>query len=151
LLEHWGAEVAWGQEADDALAIRHRELPESSIICTIDKDLKQIPGKHYNFVKEEFDEVTEWSGLFRFYSQTLTGDSTDNIRVSEGLSCKGVGSDTALRLIEGCSSESELFGSCREAYRESWGDGSDARFLLTGRLVKIKQSKDEGLWEFPTK
>jgi 5'-3' exonuclease len=150
LLDKWGAEVAWGQEADDALGIRAVSLKNEGIICSIDKDLKQIPGRHYDFVKEEFSNVTEWQGLFTFYKQCLTGDSTDNIRVVEGLSARGIGPDKAYRLLEGCVSENELFLSVRDAFRDAWGeDDPDGRLLLTGRLIKIKQRSDEPLWNFP--
>ena len=49
----WNATVTNGIEADDALGIAaSHEL--GSIICSIDKDLMQIPGDHYNFVKDEY-------------------------------------------------------------------------------------------------
>jgi 5'-3' exonuclease len=148
LLEKWQAEVAYGQEADDSLGIRQVLLGSNSIICTIDKDLKQIPGKHFNFVKDEWDEVTPWRGMYVFYNQCLTGDSTDNIRVVEGLSCKGVGPERAYLALEGCETERDLFTTVRDLYRASWEVSPDEKLLMTGQLVKIRTKPDE-LWHFP--
>src|SRR5690606_41714779 len=56
LIRRWGAEVVDGQEADDAIGIAawnsYKECPEYSIIASIDKDLRMIPGYHYNWVKD---------------------------------------------------------------------------------------------------
>ena len=49
------------------------------IICSLDKDLLQIAAVHYNWVKEEFDEVSPHTALVNFYSQLLLGDKSDNI------------------------------------------------------------------------
>jgi len=72
LVESWQGTVAEKMEADDYLGINQHE---SSIICSIDKDLLQVPGKHYNFVKKEFYEVDEETGSRNFYTQLLTGDN----------------------------------------------------------------------------
>ena len=58
LILSYNAEIAHGQEADDALGIAQCELDSTgkttqgikpnSVIVSIDKDLKQIPGWHYN-------------------------------------------------------------------------------------------------------
>ncbi len=149
LLEKWNAEVAFGQEADDALGIRATVTRGSNIICSIDKDLKQIATKHFDFVKDEWDEVDDWRGTFTFYTQLLTGDATDNIRVTEGLSCRSVGSGKALRSIEGCTTEIDLFTTCRDLYRACWEDEPDSKILLTGQLVKIRTKPDE-IWTFPS-
>ena len=76
LIATFNAEVVDGQEADDALGIAQTE---DTIICSIDKDLLMIPGRHYNFVKDEFQEVTNDSGMRHFYMQCLTGDRSDKV------------------------------------------------------------------------
>jgi len=93
LQEKYGAQIIEGYEADDALA---SEQGEGTIIISIDKDLKQIPGWHWNFVKEDAKKeyITEEEGLFRQYIQVLCGDSTDNI---EGI--PGIGMVGAERLL----------------------------------------------------
>lgn len=76
LVNEWGAEVTCGIEADDALGIAQTE---ESVICSIDKDLLMIPGRHYNWQRKEYYEISEWEGWRNFYTQLLTGDRTDNI------------------------------------------------------------------------
>ena len=72
-----------GDEADDELGILHGEMPRNSVICTIDKDLDQVPGLHYNWSAKRKGMgvyvVSPEEADFTFYSQVLTGDSTDNI------------------------------------------------------------------------
>lgn len=71
-------------EADDLMGILGSSptMPDGSIpvIVTVDKDLRQIPGWHFNPDKDDFpvrvdqEEADRW-----FYRQWLTGDATDNI------------------------------------------------------------------------
>ena len=41
-----------GYEADDEMGIQQDKETLTTVICSIDKDLLQIPGRHYNFVKK---------------------------------------------------------------------------------------------------
>lgn len=62
-------------EADDLMGIL--SVPEETAIATLDKDLNQIPGIHYNWKTGLVYWVTEESALFDRWLQVLTGDSTD--------------------------------------------------------------------------
>lgn len=84
LIKHWNAQVIDGREADDELGIEQTAHELDSIICSIDKDLLQVPGYHYNFVKGEQIFVSPYDGLRNFYSQIITGDATDNIPAFDG-------------------------------------------------------------------
>ena len=86
LLEHWNAELVHTIEADDAIGIAASR--DDCVIVSIDKDLLQIPGLHYNFVKEEFKTVTKLEGLRFFYQQCLTGDTADNVKGIPGIGPK---------------------------------------------------------------
>jgi len=70
-------------EADDALGIIQYNPPEGkdTIICTIDKDLDMIAGKHYCWrgKREGLYGVSQVEADRFFYTQLLTGDSGDNI------------------------------------------------------------------------
>jgi hypothetical protein len=79
LTEQWDAEVIEGREADDECAILTYQGDGNSIICTIDKDLDQVPGHHYDYVKKIFYHTEVDEGHALFYKQVLSGDSTDNI------------------------------------------------------------------------
>jgi len=84
----WGAYVAEGMEADDWLAIKATELGEDSVIVTLDKDLDQVEGWHYNFVKKNKYFIDKAQGLLNFYTQFLVGDSVDNIKGAKGIGPK---------------------------------------------------------------
>jgi 5'-3' exonuclease len=168
LIVDWGARIAYGMEADDMLGINQdwsHQLDEDdltdavTVICSIDKDLLQIPGSHYNFVKEQWFEVTQWEGLKWFYQQILIGDVTDNVK-----GCRGIGPVKSGRIIGAVSSgsgEEGLFEAVHQTYRTQEGkseknpEGKSEEeilksILVDGRLLKIKQTEGEALWDFPS-
>ena len=138
LVEQHKAVTAVEQEADDVLADRQNE---DTVICSIDKDLDQIAGQHYNFVKDIRYSVSPEDGLRFFYLQILKGDSTDNVPGIEG-----IGDKKAERILAGSEpNELSYVATVREAYREKYGKAGDGLMLLMGRLLKI----GGGLWEIP--
>jgi len=150
ITNEWGAMIAWGEEADDALGID--QSGDTTVICSIDKDLKQIPGRHYNWVTGEFKTISESEGLYLFYKQLLTGDSTDNITVKEGLSCPGIGGQKAYQALEGCVTEEQYWETVCKLYYKQCKDQPltdiHNRITLTGQLVKIRQ-KEGQIWNPP--
>jgi len=140
LIKYWNAELTDGWEADDALGIAQTEAiaaESPSIICSIDKDLKQIPGLHWNFVKKEEENISEFEGMRRFYTQVLTGDSTDNV---PGL--PGIGPVKAKGTLSGVGSINGLFDKTRAAYAD------DSYLRLMGRLLWVLREPGKQ-WEFP--
>lgn len=80
-IQTWGAQVVHGMEADDAISMeqwRHRD--KSTVLVTIDKDLDNTPGHHFNPRKEEYYYVTLPEADRNFWMQVATGDATDNIK-----------------------------------------------------------------------
>ena len=77
LIQVHGAEVVEGEEADDQLSIRC--VQRGDTIATIDKDLRNTSGWHYNWQKDELDYVGPHQADRNFYKQLITGDSTDHI------------------------------------------------------------------------
>lgn len=144
LVREWNAEVTDGYEADDALGINQTS---DTIICTIDKDLDMIPGKHYswpimrggNIVREgKIYEVSEVEGLRSFYRSLLVGDRTDNI-----FGVDGIGKVKAAKAIDHLETEEEMFERVAELYQ-----GDMDRMLLTGKLLYIMREEHKQ-WEFP--
>lgn len=129
LVESWQGQVAERMEADDYLGINQHE---SSIICSIDKDLLQVPGKHFNFVKKEFYEVDEETGFRNFYTQLLTGDTSDNIK---GIA--GIGPVKAKKALTGYFTEQEMFSVVREMYQ------NDEWMIMNGQCLWILRSLDD--------
>jgi len=98
LVTEWGAKVTDGIEADDALGIAQTVAPEgTTVICSLDKDLKQVPGYHYTWEmngtgstgkawKREaaLSLVKPQEGMFSFYWQMVMGDRADNVPGFDG-------------------------------------------------------------------
>lgn len=140
LLDEWQGILAVGEEADDALGIQQTSFNEKgtqSIICTVDKDLKQIAGLHYNFVTGEFSEVSYEQGVAYFYQQLLIGDRIDNIRGIDGIGVVKAG-----RIIGACDTEYDMFNAVKELY------DNDERLLMNGKMLWIRRKPNEE-WEFP--
>ena len=107
--------VVDGIEADDILAIRATSLGEEGkewCIVSQDKDLKTVPGVHFDPVKMLIEVVDPWTADFNFYCQVLTGDSVDNI---PGI--YGIGKQKAKRLLEFCEDERDMYQLCLEQYK----------------------------------
>lgn len=92
LINVWKADVVHGMEADDAMAIAQMEaydaLDEYTVICTIDKDLDQVPGWHFNWRKDDLYIVSRVDAIRYYAKQMLTGDATDNIMGVPGIGPK---------------------------------------------------------------
>ena len=131
------AVVCNGFEADDQLGIDQDKTHGATVICSIDKDLLQIPGKHYNFVKKVFQDVTYDEGIKALYIQSLVGDRSDNI-----FGVQGIGPVKAERALAELLPE-EYYEACRSLYND------DERYHLNMKLLYIWQ-KPNDFWQAPT-
>jgi 5'-3' exonuclease len=139
LLSDYQATLVEGQEADDQIGIDSTKLGDESIICTIDKDLDQIPGWHYNFVKGRMYEISNIEGMRSFYEQCLVGDTTDNIK-----GCPGIGKVKAQRRLEGCQNELEMLETVVDGYEAAYPENEWAdHLLLAGRLLWIRREPEQ--------
>ena len=136
LVTEYGGKVTDGYEADDAIGIsatRHHD----AIICSIDKDLKQIPGNHYNWRKNEFDTVSAVDGLRNFWRSVLTGDRVDNI-----IGVGGIGPVKSGRIINDLEDEWEMYQACRAMYN------NDERLHMNCKCLWILR-EEGGIWKSP--
>jgi len=78
--ENWGSVSVPKLEADDILGYKQTK---DSVICSIDKDLLQVPGNHYNFVTKQFS-ISNPINNDIFWRQMLIGDGSDNIPGYDG-------------------------------------------------------------------
>lgn len=159
LIDNYGAEVQYGIEADDRLGQeQYRDYLTSgsrgsadgdelwyecqTIICSRDKDLKMIPGWHYVWPagnqKESKFFQNETDAIRCFYSQLLTGDSTDNI-----LGLFGVGAKSSLvRAIQEMDEEQLMFQHVLEAYEKRFGTYATQFMYENAQLLWIGRSLD---------
>ena len=158
LVSHHGGIIVDGMEADDALAIeqwnnyKQIELIKNkgrendpkfknwtqTIICTIDKDLDQIPGWHYNWNKKEKYWIDEKQGLYNFYYQMLVGDSVDNI-----IGVYGCGPKTAEKLLKDCKTEQEMFEVVWKEYERESGTQAETIMQEMADLLYIRKHPDD--------
>lgn len=82
-------------EVDDMLGIEATMYPNKSIICSIDKDLRMIPGWHYHIEHQTLEQVSEQEAMDNFWIQMLMGDRVDNI-----IGIYNVGIKKATKLIK---------------------------------------------------
>lgn len=132
LVAEWGAVVAQGCEADDLLGIEQCQAEDETIIVSIDKDLDQIPGWHYNPKKEIEYIISPLDGLRFFYYQLLVGDTADNIK-----GALGIGPKKATKILEGLSDEYSMYLAVRDQYR------SDEELIMNARCLYIWHKEDD--------
>lgn len=140
IINNYGAVVSSGEEADDLIGIEATRLgPEATIIASVDKDMLQIPGLHYNIRRKDFETVTAESGLKFFYTQILTGDAVDNV-----IGIHGVGPIIAKRILYPCKTEIELWDTVVKQY-----DGDIEAVLANARLLWLRRYEGQ-IWNPPT-
>ena len=110
----------------------------SSIIATQDKDLNMIPGAHYNFTKKDGRFIYEAEADAFFYTQLLTGDTTDNIQGVPGLGPK----KAAALLTPALGNQVSMYQVCKQAYND------DDALLENARLLWIRRYPGQ-MWEVP--
>ena len=129
LVKEWGASISEGEEADDTIAIEATKLGDNCVIVSLDKDLDQIVGWHYNFVKHLGYYTKPEEALVKLYTQMITGDAADNIK---GLF--RVGPVKAAKIIGDTTDELELYNKVLEAY-----EGNAERVLENAQLLFLRR------------
>lgn len=140
LVTKYNAKVIEGQEADDAIGIRQFTYPDrSTVICSIDKDFKMIPGWHYNpRTQELFNQSLADADMF-FLWQLLVGDSVDNI---PGIN--KIGPKTADKILLGAGSYAEGLEAVRHLYQKQYGDKWQEALNEVATLLWIRRKENEG-------
>lgn len=135
LEESWGAIPAHGMEADDLLAIWSTEEP--GIIVSIDKDMLQVAGLHFNTRKKEYCNMTEEEASLFLHTQVMMGDSVDNIT---GL--RGIGKVKAAKVLENIPMAQHL-STVKSFWLKQFGRGWEDNLQLNMDLVYLKRNKDD--------
>lgn len=137
----YGAVRVDGEEADDRVSWRQMQCMAEGIkscIVTIDKDLNNTPGWHYNWVKKHLFYVTPKEADLNFHRQLLTGDwSVDGI---PGL--KGVGPKTAEKLLPEWTEN--MMDVVREEYAKR---GHDDTYLHQNGISLWMRREPEEIWQ----
>jgi len=138
-IDKMNAELApEGLEADDSLAI-HQKL-KGTIICTIDKDLLQVPGHHFSWEisgnnwkrPDTWIKQTELEGNRLFFEQCIKGDRSDNV-----VGIKGFGDKKAKTMLGNCKTDKEMFEIVQDLYAD------DDRFIRNATCLWMKRTEDD--------
>lgn len=155
MVDTLGAIVIDGEEADDKLGILG--YAGTHVICTIDKDLNGVPGWHYNWKTRSAYMVSPEDADRFFYTQLLTGDSTDNI---PGLYKRvGVKASKAMKDEIGEMFEpAEMYNYVHKVYEEGYkkvgmclddmDEVIDNWLLKQARMLWIRREEGE-MWNAP--
>ena len=159
LIDTWGAQVVHNREADDEVSIRGwsgYRRKDLTVIATIDKDLDQVAGWHYDYMKKVFYEVSYTDACKAFWRQVLSGDPGDNVP-----GCWRMGVDRAQRIVDdqfaAGATEEDLWEAVLAEYDHSrvkigcpYADVTNVEdiALETAQLVYMQQAPGE-LWMPP--
>ena len=147
-------------EDDDVLAsmsITFQKLAEIDphavipVICSHDKDMKQVPGMHLHTDTMELFEVSAVEGLRNFYKQLISGDPTDTIPGIYQITGKKNSKEYA-KHIDTLEDEYDMYNFVANLYATSLGTyrESDLDCILweIGNLLYLKRNWYE-TWEIP--
>ena len=146
IIENWDHQIAEGQEADDLAGILQ---DDTTCALSTDKDWNTFPGLHGMWTtpwNKEFKtwEVDDITSLKNFYTQLITGDTSDNI-----LGLYGIGKTSVyVKRLQTLETEEEMFRLVYQLYYERFRNYAVPFLLETGRLLWIRREPDQ-MWEFP--
>lgn len=160
-----------GVEADDLMAIEQTKSrvlgTGATIICTRDKDLRQVEGWQYGWeignqpsfgpeyvegygriaLSERRDKIVGTGDVF-FLSQCLTGDVVDTI---PGL--PRCGPVKAFEILQATTTYLEGYKAVLEAYRGVYGDDAEKELKEQAQLLHmVREWNEDGtpkMWEPP--
>ena len=123
-------------EADDYCCVQAQEFLDEGVdyvICTIDKDLRQMPGKHFNIKKNELSVVTEQEGFRFLMLQCLMGDRVDGI---EGI--RGIGPVKGNKILDEAE---DLYAAVAQAWADKHPDDWQERLAKVYNLVYMRRRR----------
>ena len=141
LLSAWDAVESHGCEVDDIVSYECLANPLTNVIVSIDKDLDNTAGWHYNYDAAKAYYVTTEEADLNFYRQLLSGDPTDNIK-----GVKGIGAIKAKDILQNALTPERMCSIVWKVYEDKGYDWQ--YFLDQGRLLWMWRQPDD-LWMPP--
>lgn len=140
-LEVYNTFLRSGLEADDCCGIlaTAESVPEpidgERVICSIDKDLRTIPGLLYNWNSETMESISEEQADRNHMMQTLTGDTTDGYK-----GCPKVGPVKAEKILGDAKTVQGMWPLVVQAFNKAGLSEEDA--LTQARVARICRAND---------
>lgn len=157
------------READDGIAyVTHHaaQAGKLSVICTADKDMRMLPGRHVIWKTKQLVEVPfgtydltgpddETYGHKWFWLQMLMGDTADFIPgLPKYITPAGkeaqVGKVTAYKLLAGTENNAEAYAVVSGLYRGYYDDDWADRFVEQATLLWLRTDRFAGMLDFMT-
>lgn len=128
-------------EADDLIAMFAYDIRQCKrdtyIVCGCDKDLKQIPGIHFNYITGKVYAITKEEANRWFFQQLLMGDVADNV---PGL--KGIGPKKSNYILGTATGVENLWDLTLSAYNTHYA----AQGLTEDEIADIIYERANKLW-----
>ena len=121
-------------EADDLAGVLQRK---GTFIFSTDKDLKQLPGQHWDVKLNKLVEISQEQALMQLCYQLLAGDVTDNIP-----GFRGMGDKRTMDFLNEVGNVKQMPIAIMKHYITSFGitKGIDM-FTETWMLVKLRMER----------
>ncbi len=152
LINHQPTTMVSGQEADDALGIEQSRRGLDTVIASIDKDLLQVPGNHFNLMTGDYIRATDPGtlelskngkttklmgvGFKWFCAQMLLGDTVDNI-----VGLGGYGPVLTHKTLKSIYGVRELWDSVVRLYEAS--GKTEEQLWGTANLLWIRREENQ--------
>lgn len=143
-IDKWKFVVPEDLEADDIVCALAENNEGNCIICSPDKDMKQIIGLHYDYKKTDAVPmiVDSVQANYFFWLQMLTGDGTDNIKGVPGL-----GEVKAKKILDAVDDPVLYLSTVVGEYRRYFGDHYGPIIAAETRLTIQLMSSKHPLWK----
>lgn len=152
------ATIVTGIEADDQIAMDHEAGEGRTVVCSRDKDFRQLSGRIFSWELGNQPEYSAThsdpghldlrpgkltgSGFAFFCSQCLTGDVVDNI---PGL--QGYGPKKAHIILSQSNTVEDLWQDVREHYEHTMGDDWKTYLREQATLLWLMRGKEPWWYE----
>lgn len=136
IIENYTSLIYDDLEADDIVSFLQDY--DNTYIVSNDKDLKQVPGWHYNFSTNNISEITNEMAIYNLCYQLIIGDTTDSI-----VGLKGKGEKFAIDFLSKLK-PTQYIGETMKLYQKEYGlfKGTDY-FAEVWMLVKMRENRGE--------
>lgn len=138
LVNNFQAIESHNAESDDYVysCSQVSDFKERSIICSVDKDLLQIPGLHYNYQKNIFISVSKDEAVSNLAKQMITGDAADGIKCLHGY-----GPVKANKILHNCTTEYQYIKAIFKEYLFVYKNRDEAKkqLRLNYKLLKLQR------------
>ncbi len=149
LINTCNTEIADNLEADDLLGINQRD---DTVIASVDKDLKMVPGVHFNLNTRVISTVPKGLGTLSYVNKKLTGggfvwfcaqmlmgDTVDNIP-----GVRGIGPVRAYDILKDTKSMKESWEAVAQTYKDHENDSIREHAVL----LWILQNEEESVFDW---